>query len=175
MMMKGVEWGDDDDTKGDDSERLYAEMLQLVSKRSYEEALAHYGTHHGSFGGNAASALFAKGVAEFYLCRYADSEKTMESLSAADDLALRADAFFYRAFSRHNRLDFAGSIRGFREYLASGTSSDKEPIALFLLGEAYRETGDAKSAKDQYQLIIKRYPDDPFATVAARQMKQMQP
>jgi len=143
-----------DETKDWSANQLYAEAKQKLAEQNYEKAIEYFETLEARypFGRYAQQAQL-----EIAYAYYKFDEP---------DLAIAAADRFIKIYPRHTNVDYAWYIKGLTNYNRGKTIVDK----LLPQDPSERDTYSMRAAYDDFDQLVRNYPESIYAKDAAQRM-----
>ncbi len=143
-----------DETKDWSANQLYAEAKQKLAEQNYEKAIEYFEILEARypFGRYAQQAQL-----EIAYAYYKFEEP---------DLAIAAADRFIKIYPRHSNVDYAWYIKGLTNYNRGKTFVDK----YLPQDPSDRDTYSMRAAYDDFDQLVKNYPESIYAKDAAQRM-----
>jgi len=143
-----------DETKDWSANQLYTEAKEQLNDKNYEKAIEY----------------FEKLEARYPFGRYAQQAQLEIAYAYykydEPDLAIAAADRFIKIYPRHENVDYAWYLKGLVNYTRGKTIVDK----VLPQEPSERDTITMRAAYDDFDQLVKRYPESIYAADAARRM-----
>lgn len=146
--------GPTDETKGWSQQRLFAAAKEAMDESNWEKATGYYGKLLARY---PYGRMAQQGFLDKAYCHYRDSEP---------DAAIATLDRFLKTYPKHPYGGYAHYLKGLANF-----TRDRGLVERFLpMDESQRDPGSTLDAFNDFEQVLKRYPDSPYAEDARQRM-----
>jgi membrane associated rhomboid family serine protease len=155
------------------------EFLRYAAARPEDgDAHAALARTHVQCGDRAGARVGYRRACERYLTtgRRGDAEAVYaEALRAFPEFSLTAERQLDLCFGLERNLKPDLALRAYEAFLRACPDHGEAPFALLRAANLLSKQGDAARARDCYETLVARYPDDPWADFAREHARRLAP